>query len=256
MFDHGFPSDWSTLKKLIWVVKSTGGGGSSGVWKTVSGSTVHVTDALANPLKKLEVEVLFQQSGSGDPTPNNVRPLSGWTACNVYHSGADTSVYETFHFGFPEAAGTVYFGTLTYNQDGSIDFVKKGECVDGGNQAWVKVSDSSYNNFRFTWAKALQNNDVTTVWSSHYKGVSTNNGATSTADNYVRIRAKTSNDNYIRCTVKDTSKASLTAAQFKTAMEGVQFAALYTEDNWTTYHFEPDDDTVGIGYADSMTLVS
>ena len=26
MFEHGFPKDWSTLKKLIWILMAMGGG--------------------------------------------------------------------------------------------------------------------------------------------------------------------------------------------------------------------------------------
>ena len=39
------------------------------------------------PFKKCLVEINPVQSGSGDPSPSNVRPISGWTGCNVTRTG-------------------------------------------------------------------------------------------------------------------------------------------------------------------------
>lgn len=38
-------------------------------------------------MPKLIASIEPQQSGSGDPSPENVRPISGWTACNVVRTG-------------------------------------------------------------------------------------------------------------------------------------------------------------------------
>lgn len=46
-------------------------------------SIVTVTDALAKPLDSLKVAITPVQSGSGDPSPDNIRPISGWTGMNV-----------------------------------------------------------------------------------------------------------------------------------------------------------------------------
>ena len=89
MFDHGFPSDWSTLKKLIWLKAIIGGGGGAGVWKTVTGALIHITNALPSPVQALSVAIEPQQSGSGDPSPTNVRPITGWTGCNIRHTGSN-----------------------------------------------------------------------------------------------------------------------------------------------------------------------
>lgn len=55
----------------------------SGYLKTVSGSIVSVTDALAKPAVDVSVAIEPVQSGSGDPSPDNVRPITGWTAASV-----------------------------------------------------------------------------------------------------------------------------------------------------------------------------
>ena len=42
---------------------------------------------LAAPIKKLRCEFLPVQEGSGDPSPDNVRPISGWTGIDVIRCG-------------------------------------------------------------------------------------------------------------------------------------------------------------------------
>ena len=64
------------------------------------------------PVVDLKVSVRPVQSGSGDPSPDNVRPVSGWTGLTLYHSGADTSDPETLSVSWQSQAGTVYVGTL------------------------------------------------------------------------------------------------------------------------------------------------
>lgn len=64
------------------------------------------------------------QSGSGNPSPSNVRPITGWTGANIkVANGNDPTAtgYEvtTYPITFPSAAGTVYGGTVTVNPDGT-----------------------------------------------------------------------------------------------------------------------------------------
>lgn len=54
---------------------------------TVSGSIVTFDAPGELPLKDLVVNIEPVQSGSGDPSPTNVRPISGWTGCNVAQTG-------------------------------------------------------------------------------------------------------------------------------------------------------------------------
>ncbi|MBQ2438002.1 MAG: hypothetical protein II265_07945, partial [Clostridia bacterium] len=60
---------------------------NSGELKTVTGNPISVSDALAKPAESLVIEILPQQSGSGDPSPDNVRPIIGWTGVNVQRTG-------------------------------------------------------------------------------------------------------------------------------------------------------------------------
>lgn len=86
---------------------------NSGELKTVSGNPISVSDALARPAESLVIEILPQQSGSGDPSPDNVRPISGFTGVNIYHESAyDPDADPTYSISWQDEAGTVYGGTL------------------------------------------------------------------------------------------------------------------------------------------------
>jgi len=77
------------------------GGGSAEVKagaliNTVSGASVSfVPDETVNKLMQVIVELTPTQSGSGDPSPTNVRPFNNVAQVSVYVSGEDTSDYET-----------------------------------------------------------------------------------------------------------------------------------------------------------------
>lgn len=68
--------------KIPWYLMAKGKG--SGGYKTASGPIVSVNDALAAPLRSLVANIDPVQAGSGDPSPDNVRPISGWSAVNVW----------------------------------------------------------------------------------------------------------------------------------------------------------------------------
>lgn len=55
---------------------------------TASGSVVHFEDGGDNaPMKDVLVHIEPVQAGSGDPSPDNVRPITGWTAAKVTRCG-------------------------------------------------------------------------------------------------------------------------------------------------------------------------
>ena len=53
----------------------------------VSGSLITLTDATDAPVAGLTVAIEPVQSGEGDPSPDNVRPISGWTECGIASTG-------------------------------------------------------------------------------------------------------------------------------------------------------------------------
>lgn len=83
------------------------------IYDTASGDIASFPDGADGlPVKDLTVGIEPVQSGTGDPSPTNIRPISGWTGCNISHSGADTSDQSVIPISWQSSAGTVYGGTL------------------------------------------------------------------------------------------------------------------------------------------------
>ena len=61
--------------------------GSNIPWETLSGAIVSFIAPRSHALKEVVVGINPVQSGSGDPSPDNVRPISGWTEANVQRTG-------------------------------------------------------------------------------------------------------------------------------------------------------------------------
>ena len=76
------------------------------------GNPCTFTADVSKALKQCKVNFTPIQSGSGDPSPENVRPITGWTGINVYHSGEDETDYDTYAVSWQTEAGTVYGGNL------------------------------------------------------------------------------------------------------------------------------------------------
>lgn len=75
---------------------------------SASGNPIHITDAANFPAESVVTTLEPVQEGSGDPSPENVRPITGHTGVELKHSGADTSIYETHSITFPQAQSPVY----------------------------------------------------------------------------------------------------------------------------------------------------
>lgn len=67
---------------------------SGDVEKTVTGNLITITDAKAEPAVALSAAINFKQSGSGDPSPSNIRPITGWTEVNASVAGKNLFNYN------------------------------------------------------------------------------------------------------------------------------------------------------------------
>lgn len=77
-----------------------------------SGDIVSFESAFEKPLADLILNITPIQSGEGDPSPTNIRPISGWTGANVYLSPTEDDADATTYPITWTEAGTVYGGTL------------------------------------------------------------------------------------------------------------------------------------------------
>jgi hypothetical protein len=65
------------------------------------------------PMKSLVLKLVPHQEGSGDPSPSNVRPISGYTSVTVYQNTSQSTTGATaYPINIPSSAGTVYGGEL------------------------------------------------------------------------------------------------------------------------------------------------
>jgi len=112
------------------------------VYGEASGSIAEFDDGSNKPMSKCIVEIKAVQSGSGDPSPTNVRPISGFTEANIVVSPtANVQDGTTYSVSWESQAGTVYGGILDVVSGELV--VDKAE-VDLGTLTWNYVSKNSY----------------------------------------------------------------------------------------------------------------
>ena len=192
-------------------------------------------DGTANPMPKLEISIEPVQSGSGDPSPSNVRPISGWSGAQITVTDDLTTPTEThtlfitFHDSSDNPI-TVYGGMLNVTSgELTVDWTE----VDLGTLDWgvysnvvfvASVTDRAYGNF----------NVICEIY----------NTTTATRIDGMRnleIKGSVDNDKVI---IKDSSYNNDTDA-FKTAMNGVKL--VYELATPITYQLTPAQVTTLLG---------
>ena len=114
------------------------------ITETAAGAIVTITDGADNvPVKSLIAQINPVQAGSGDPSPENIRAITGWTGCTISHSGEDTSDPEEYIIAFPIEAGTVYGGTLDVI-NGVLTVTWAAKVFDGTETLTYNTKDSNY----------------------------------------------------------------------------------------------------------------
>lgn len=82
------------------------------VFETVSGAVVTFVTNMVARLKKCEVTFTAVQSGSGDPSPSNIRPISGRTGLTIKRTGKNLLDKSQ---GSVISSRYMYWGTDGYN---------------------------------------------------------------------------------------------------------------------------------------------
>lgn len=66
----------------------------------MTGTVVTISDAMGDiPFETVTVDVVPIQSGSGDPSPTNIRPITGWTGATVTRTGKNLLEPKVFTSG-------------------------------------------------------------------------------------------------------------------------------------------------------------
>ena len=170
------------------------------------GAVASFSDGTDLPLKSLLVNIEPVQSGSGDPSPTNVRPISGWSAVKVTRTGknlwhpvssypatgnsityslnADGSIHvqgtaNGQSNNYPIASNGLSVGAGTYtisirSTDSNIHFI----CGGGGGTAGLAYTDMTNNASKtFTTSGGTTGHNVIRV----------NSGATVNGDIYIQL---------------------------------------------------------------------
>lgn len=160
-----------------------------------SGAIVSFESGVERPLSSLIVNITPTQSGSGDPSPSNVRPISGWTGANVYVSPtADAEDGTVYPISWSDTVGTVYGGTLDVI-NGALTKTWGRIGADHSTHTWNKLSSATGNVFYYTpsgtVAKKAGLHNVMANKYAGYEGSGTQpdktiRGSTSTGAIYIR----------------------------------------------------------------------
>jgi len=81
---------------------------------------VSVDDAAPLDVEGMVAQIEPVQAGSGDPSPDNVRPISGWTGANVTRTGKNLLDKETAGIGFIAAANGQVIPNVAYKHSDYI----------------------------------------------------------------------------------------------------------------------------------------
>lgn len=79
-----------TMKRWIWLRGNPATGGDGASWQTVTDSTpIALPGSVGKPLRRCEMSIDPVQQGSGDPAPDNIRSISGWSGANIWRTGVN-----------------------------------------------------------------------------------------------------------------------------------------------------------------------
>lgn len=171
------------------------------------------------PVKSLIADINPVQTGSGDPSPSNVRPITGWTGMNVVRTGKN--LFQTVPFEQKTQNGV----TFTYNADGTVTLngtstARAYQYLRTYTSGWLENGQTYTASLSGLPSGALSTfinltySDNGTTYAGTYGNVTGNNSKTfTTSHNYVAVlldipSGQVFNNNTIKVQVQAGSSAS------------------------------------------------
>ena len=151
-------SNWSTMKKLVWLRGNPATGQSEG--KIPLTLTAGAAPMLVQASKKSKVTscaVSFSpwQEGSGDPAPDNVRPVRGWRGCRIWRTGKNLIDKSTIDVGFIVGSSGAVNSNTNYRHTDYIPIVPSAEyTISGGS--WFGSNSGAFYNANKTYISELK----------------------------------------------------------------------------------------------------
>lgn len=138
--------------------------------RTITGNPAIVKVGSHQVAKRVSASIVPIQSGTGNPSPTNVRPISGTESVTITITDDQETVLDTFTISFTSPA---YCGVLGINNG---DLFKTFDAADMGDMDWTLV-DGTTNMFKSNYvssfiSKPTSTSVVTTAICSHYTAYS------------------------------------------------------------------------------------
>lgn len=172
------------------------------------------------PAVSLKVSIVPVQEGTGDPAPDNVRTITGWTAVKVYQAAEyDEEAEPVIEVALGDDAGTVYGGTLDVITGVlSVDMAVS----DLGSASWSKSGTRFFTSgYAAVIGKPANNGAITRGLCDKYASIDYGS-AYSGSKNGIAVAA-TPAGSAGQVSIRDSALEDMTAADFKTYITGAQF---------------------------------
>ena len=190
--------------------------GEWGETETYSGSIASFDGTETTAIKSLKVNITPKQSGSGDPSPSNVRPISGYDTVNIHVSPTTTAGDGNT---YPISLGQTVYGGVLDVVSGKLTINRA--VKDLGTVNWQPASSPERHIFRF-YANVLDpqiaypdSSTPTTALCEQFGAMAF--GPISASDNY-KFAVGTPSNTILTFIAQDYS----TVEAFTTAMNGVK----------------------------------
>ena len=187
-------------------------------------SIATIDDAIVAPIIKLKADIEAVQSGSGDPSPSNIRPISGWDGANVWvQAEVDPTAEADYSISWQTQCGTVYGGSIDVVSGVLTVDVKKLD--NAKNLSWVATNTAGVFYASISDKKVGYSSWVISPEYSYYNGYFSGMGNNQLA----------SNSSYKFVYIKNTNCS--TVDELKEALAGVPF--YYITNDVQTYQLSP-----------------
>lgn len=105
--------------------------------KTGTSGTIATFNALANTqIKNLEIEINAKQEGTGDPSPDNIRPITGWSQAKITRCGKN--LWNGAHTG-----ETINSTTGEVKTTGNTDWMADAIAIGDDKKITFTITDKS-----------------------------------------------------------------------------------------------------------------
>lgn len=116
--------------------------GGGGVITTATGNPVSiVTNKAQNAISTL-ISFSPKQSGTGDPSPDNIRPITGYNSLTLTVNGTDMTI----------SLGDTYYGGTLDATTGTLTVTRKLYTFDGSNESWTIAATGTNRVFKLQLA--------------------------------------------------------------------------------------------------------